>query len=96
MRPTALRVAACEHVVGGVEKNYFGMNSVGVEFREYPRPLRKEQSLARVHPERDALQRRVASGGELRDVGRQRYRKIVDAVEAQVLEHAHRRGASGT
>ena len=96
MRPAALGVAAREHVVGGVEKNYFGMNSGGIELRKYPRPLREEQTLARVDPKRDALQRGIASRREHRDILRQRDRKIVDAVEAEVLEHAHRRRASRT
>ncbi len=96
MRPAALRVAAREHVVGRVEKNYFGTISRGIEFGEYPRPLRKEQPLARVHSERDALQRGIAPGSEHRDIGRQRNREIVDAVEAEVLEHAHRRRAPRT
>ena len=35
-------------------------------------------------------------GGEFRDVGRQRNREIVNTVEAEILEHAHRRCASRT
>ena len=96
MRPAALGVAAREHVVGRVEENHFGMNSGGIELREYPGPLRKEQPLARIDSERDALQRGIASGREHRDILRQRDRKIVNAVEAEVLEHAHRRRASRT
>src|ERR1700676_7733 len=94
MRPAALRVAAREHVVRGVEENYFGMNSGRVEFRKHVRPLRKEQALAWIDPERNALQRRVASGGKQRDAMRQCDRQIVDAIEAKILEHAHRGRAS--
>ena len=74
MRPAALGIAAREHVVGGVEENYFGMNSGGVELREYSRPLRKEQALARIDSERDALERGIAPRRQHRDIGRQRDR----------------------
>src|SRR5882757_2363611 len=94
MRPAALRVAAREHVVRGVEENYLRMNSSRVEFRKNLRPLRKEKALAWIDSERDALQRRVASRREQRDAMRQRNRQVVDAVEAEILEHAHRRRAS--
>src|SRR5882757_7845972 len=94
MRPAALRVAAREHVVRGVEENYLRMNSSRVEFRKNLRPLRKEKALAWIDSERDALQRGVASRRKQRDAMRQRNWQVVDAVEAKILEHAHGRRAS--
>ncbi len=72
------------------------MNSVGIEFRKYSGPLWKEQPLARIDSERDALERGIALRRKHRHISRQRDWKIVNAVEAEILEHAHRRRASRT
>ena len=70
------------------------MKPCAFELGEEPRPFGKEQPLARVDPERDSLQRGVALGGQLHHLGRQRDRQIIDAVEAKVLQHAHRGAAA--
>src|SRR5258708_22769376 len=70
------------------------MNSGRVEFGKHMRPLRKEQTLTRIDSERDALYRGIAPGGKQRDTMRQRNWQVIDAIEAEILEHAHRRRAS--
>jgi hypothetical protein len=95
MRPATLRVAPHQDLVRGVEKKHFGAEAGEFQLVEDTGPLWKEEPLARVDAERYASEVGVALRRQPHHRLGQRDRHIVDAVEAQVLEHPHRGQAPG-
>src|ERR1700683_311336 len=95
MRPASLGVAAYQDFVGRIEEQDLGRGSTTFYFGRYRGPLRKEDTLARVDAERHAREIFSAFHREAQHRRRQCDRQIIDAVEAQVLEHPHRGSAPG-
>ena len=82
MRPAGFGVAPRQDLIGGVEKENLGPEPAMFELGKYLGPVRKEDAFAGVDSKRDAGQIAIVFGGERNDVGGQRDRQVIDAIEA--------------
>ena len=90
MRPARLAEAAHQHVVARLEVDHLERDAGARAARRTPGNVVEEAPLAHVDAERDAadvLARALPQLDEARD---ERHRQVVDAVEAEVLEHVDR------
>src|SRR5213593_317903 len=87
MRPARLAEAAHELVVARLEVEHLERDAACAQLLEDARELVEEVPLAHVEAERHALHLLARALPYLDEAGDERHRQVVDAVEAQVLEH---------
>jgi len=87
MRPARLAEAAHEQVVARLEVEHLERDAACAQLLEDARELVEEVPLAHVEPERHAPRLLARALPYLDEAGDERHRQVVDAVEAQVLEH---------
>src|SRR5438128_6818388 len=87
MRPARLAEAAHEHVVARLEVEHLERDAAHAQLLEDAREFVEEVPLAHVEAERHAPHLLARALPHLDEAGDERHRQVVDAVEAQVLEH---------